>query len=86
MMVQRGYWMVSWFKKEFGLHEEQLAANQTFQPEMLFDELLAKVPAGSDGLMLQPYWSPSNGDGPKQSGAIIGFNEDHTRERIFIVR
>ena len=52
---------------------------------MLFDELLAKVPAGSDGLMLQPYWSPSNGDGPETRGAIIGFNEDHT-ERIFIVR
>ena len=47
--------------------------------ETLFDELLAKVPPGSDGLMLQPYWSPSNGDGPETRGAIIGFNEDHTR-------
>ena len=83
MMVQRGYWMVSWFKKEFGLHEEQLAANQNLQPEMLFDELLAKVPAGSDGLMLQPYWSPSNGDGPETRGAIIGFNEDHTRAHLY---
>jgi sugar (pentulose or hexulose) kinase len=49
----------------------------------LFDELLAKVPAGSDGLMLQPYWSPSNGDGPETRGAIIGFNEDHTRAHLY---
>ena len=83
MMVQRGYWMVSWFKKEFGLQEEQLAANQNLQPEVLFDKLLTKVPAGSDGLMLQPYWSPSNGDGPETRGAIIGFNEDHTRAHLY---
>jgi sugar (pentulose or hexulose) kinase len=83
MMVQRGYWMVSWFKREFGLQEEQLAADQNLLPETLFDELLAKVPAGSDGLMLQPYWSPSNGDGPETRGAIIGFNEDHTRAHLY---
>ena len=83
MMVQRGYWMVSWFKKEFGLLEEQLAADKDLSPETLFDELLAKVPAGSDGLMLQPYWSPSNGDGPETRGAIIGFNEDHTRAHLY---
>ncbi len=83
MMVQRGYWMVNWFKKEFGLQEEQLAAKHDQQPEELFDELLAKVPAGSEGLMLQPYWSPSNGDGPETRGAIIGFNEDHTRAHLY---
>ena len=83
MMVQRGYWMVSWFKKEFGLHEEQLAASQGISPESLFDELLAKVPPGCDGLMLQPYWSPSNGDGPETRGSIIGFNEDHTRAHLY---
>ena len=83
MMIQRGYWMVSWFKKEFGLQEEQLAKEKNLQPETLFDELLAKVPPGSDGLMLQPYWSPSNGDGPETRGAIIGFNEDHTRAHLY---
>ena len=33
--------------------------------------------------MLQPYWSPSNGDGPETRGAVIGFNEI-IQERIFI--
>ena len=83
MMVQRGYWMVSWFKKEFGLREEQLAESQGVSPESLFDDLLASVPAGSQGLMLQPYWSPSNGDGPETRGAIIGFNEEHTRAHLY---
>jgi sugar (pentulose or hexulose) kinase len=83
MMVQRGYWMVSWFKKEFGLREEQLAADQQVAPETLFDDLLKTVPAGSDGLMLQPYWSPSNGDGPETRGAIIGFSEQHTRAHLY---
>ncbi|MDG0968246.1 MAG: FGGY-family carbohydrate kinase [Porticoccaceae bacterium] len=83
MMVQRGYWMVSWFKKEFGLKEEQLAADQQVAPETLLDDLLKSVPTGSDGLMLQPYWSPSNGDGPETRGAIIGFTEAHTRAHLY---
>ena len=57
MMVRRGYWMVSWFKKEFGLREQRLAAERGVAPELLFDELLKAVPPGSMGLMLQPYWS-----------------------------
>ena len=83
MMVQRGYWMVSWFKQQFGLHETQLGEQQNIAPESLFDQLLAEVPAGSDGLMLQPYWSPSNGDGPETRGAIIGFTEAHTRAHLY---
>ena len=83
MMVQRGYWMVSWFKQEFGLHETQQGSQQKVSPESLFDQLLAEVPAGSDGLMLQPYWSPSNGDGPETRGAIIGFTESHTRAHLY---
>jgi len=83
MMVQRGYWMVSWFKQEFGLLETQQGEQQKVSPESLFDQLLADVPAGSDGLMLQPYWSPSNGDGPETRGAIIGFTEAHTRAHLY---
>jgi sugar (pentulose or hexulose) kinase len=33
--------------------------------------------------MLQPYWSPSNGDGPETRGAVIGFNEEHTRAHLY---
>jgi sugar (pentulose or hexulose) kinase len=84
MMVSRGFWMVSWFKKEFGLREQQLAREQGVSPESLFDDLLMAVPAGSDGLLLQPYWSGGpNTPGPEARGAIVGFSEVHTRAHIY---
>ena len=84
MIVQRGYWMVSWFKREFGLREQQLAAEQGIEPEVLFDDLLKQVPAGSMGLILQPYWNPGiRTPGPEAKGAMIGFGDVHTRAHIY---
>ena len=58
VMIYRGYWLVSWFKKEFG-HPEILMARKTgTAPEALFDRLIKDIPPGSMGLTLQPYWSP----------------------------
>jgi len=83
-MVHRGYWMVNWFKKEFGLREEQLAAKTNVAPETLFDDLLRQVPAGAMGLVLQPYWSSgANSEGPEAKGAMIGFGDVHTRAHIY---
>jgi sugar (pentulose or hexulose) kinase len=56
IMIYRGYWMVTWFKKEFGLREQHIADERGIEPEQLFDELVNQVPAGSMGLMLQPYY------------------------------
>jgi len=84
VMIQRGYWMVSWFKKEFGQREQRLADEQGVAPEVLFDELLEAVPPGSMGLVLQPYWSPGvSKPGPEAKGAIIGFGDVHTRAHIY---
>tara|TARA_A100001391_G_scaffold200603_2_gene185536 strand:+ start:2927 stop:4492 length:1566 start_codon:yes stop_codon:yes gene_type:complete len=84
MAVPRGYWMVSWFRREFGLREEQQAASQGVAPETLFDELLRSVPPGSMGLTLQPYWSGGLGNtGPEAKGAIIGFGDVHTRAHVY---
>ena len=84
MMVQRGYWMVSWFKQNFGLYEQQQAQEKGVAPESLFDDLLKQVPAGSMGLMLQPYWGGSQSEsGPEAKGAMIGFGEVHTRAHIY---
>jgi sugar (pentulose or hexulose) kinase len=83
-IVQRGYWMVNWFKREFGQPEQSLAAERGVKPEVLFDELLRQVPAGSMGLVLQPYWSPGlRIPGPEAKGAIIGFGDIHTRAHIY---
>lgn len=84
VQIFRGYWMVSWFKREFGLRERQLAADRGTEAEVLFDELVAEVPPGSMGLMLQPYWSPGvKMPGPEAKGAVIGFGDVHTRGHLY---
>jgi sugar (pentulose or hexulose) kinase len=83
-MVQRGYWMVNWFKREFGYREQRIAAERGIEPEVLFDDLLRQVPAGAMGLVLQPYWSPGvRIPGPEAKGAMIGFGDVHTRAHIY---
>ena len=84
LQIPRGYWMVSWFKQEFGQREARLAEEQGIEPEALFDELVNQVPPGSEGLVLQPYWSPGiKVPGPEARGAIIGFSDVHTRAHIY---
>jgi sugar (pentulose or hexulose) kinase len=83
VMVYRGFWMVSWFKKEFGLREQQIARERGVPPETLFDELIRDIPPGSMGLTLQPYWSPGINTDADAKGAIIGFGDVHTRAHIY---
>ena len=84
VMIYRGFWMVSWFKREFGLREQKLAEQKGIEPEALFDELVNAVPPGSMGLMLQPYWSPGvRQPGPEAKGSIIGFGDVHTRAHVY---
>ena len=82
--IYRGYWMVSWFKREFGLNEQRLASKRGVDTEDLFDDLINSVPPGSMGLVLQPYWSPGlKKPGPEAKGAIIGFGDIHTRSHMY---
>ncbi len=84
IQIYRGYWMVSWFKREFGEREQRIAADRGIEPEELFDELVNQVPAGSMGLVLQPYWSPGvKVPGPEAKGAVIGFGDVHTRAHLY---
>jgi len=82
IMIYRGFWMVNWFKQEFGQREMLKAKEQGVSPESLFDELVGQVPPGSMGLMLQPYWSPGLKN-LEAKGAIIGFGDVHTRAHIY---
>ena len=84
VQILRGYWMVRWFKEQFGDRELNAAAAAGVTPEALFDELVASVPPGSMGLMLQPYWSPGiRHPGMDAKGAIIGFGDVHTRAHLY---
>ncbi len=84
IQIYRGFWMVEWFKHQFGYREVQMANELGTQPEKLFDELVNSVPPGSQGLILQPYWSPGLREpGPEAKGAIIGFGDVHTRAHVY---
>jgi sugar (pentulose or hexulose) kinase len=84
VQVYRGYWMVNWFKEEFGHLEKRQAAESGLTPEQLFDKLVDEIAPGSMGLMLQPYWTPGvKTPGPEAKGAVIGFGDVHNRGHLY---
>ncbi len=84
VQIYRGFWMVSWFKEEFGQVEKKKAEELGIEAETLFDDLLQTVPPGAEGLILQPYWSPGlKIPGPEAKGAVIGFGDVHSRAHFY---
>lgn len=84
VMIYRGYWMINWFKKEFGHKEVELAKKLGKSAEELFDEMISAIPPGSMGLTLQPYWSPGvKIPGVEAKGAVIGFGDVHTKAHLY---
>ena len=80
--IFRGFWMISWFKKEFALKEVQEAQKRGVSPEEVMNEMLCKTKAGAMGLMVQPFWSPGMGE-KNAKGAIIGFGDVHKKEHMY---
>jgi sugar (pentulose or hexulose) kinase len=84
IQVYRGYWMVSWFKQEFGALEQLAADERGVEAETLLEEMVKGIPPGSLGLMLQPFWSPGlKYPGPEAKGAIIGFGDVHGKAHVY---
>ena len=84
VQVFRGFWMVNWFKEEFGFPERQAAETAGLAVEDLFEILSRDIPPGSMGLMLQPFWTPGiRSPGPEAKGAIIGFGDVHSRAHLY---
>ena len=81
--IMRGFWMVTWFKEQFGLKEKLEAEGAGVTPEMLFERIIREVPPGSMGLVLQPHWSPGPHMEQCAKGAIIGFGDVHTRGHLY---
>ena len=80
--ILRGYWMITWFKNEFAHKEVLKAEEKGVSPEEMLDILLEQAPAGSMGLMVQPYWSPGLKE-PVAKGAMIGFGDVHTKAHVY---
>ncbi|HLR17794.1 MAG TPA: FGGY-family carbohydrate kinase [Alcanivoracaceae bacterium] len=82
--VQRGYWMVNWFKNEFAYEQVEKARKLDQPAEVLFERFLEETPPGALGLTLQPFWNPGvRFPGPEAKGAIIGFGEAHTKAHVY---
>jgi sugar (pentulose or hexulose) kinase len=77
VLVFRGYWMISWFLREFAPAEREEAGRLGVPPQALLDRLLRCVPPGSLGLAALPPW------GPAAKGALVGLGEAHTRGHFY---
>lgn len=80
--IYRGYWLISWFKKEFAEKEVEQARLLGVSAEELLNRRLKEIPAGCDGLLFQPYFTP-NVTMPVARGAMIGFSDQHTRIHLY---
>lgn len=82
IQIFRGYWLISWFKKEFAAKECVEALERGCSPEEILNERLREIPPGCEGLILQPFWTPGVVT-PSAKGAIIGFSDAHSRIHIY---
>lgn len=82
VQVYRGYWMLSWFSKNFAGELIDESKIQKMAVEELLNKDLSKIAPGSDGLVLQPYWGPGLRR-PLAKGGIIGFSDIHTRAHLY---
>ncbi len=80
--IYRGFWLVSWFVKEFGADERAQAQVLGCSPEQLLDKYIEKLPPGCEGLLLQPYWTPG-AINPTSRGAVVGFADYHTHIHFY---
>jgi len=84
IQVHRGFWLVEWFRREFGAAEEAAALARGIDPVDVLDELLGQTPPGAMGLIFQPTLSPGvRIPGPEAKGAAIGFGDVHTRAHLY---
>ncbi|MDW7668524.1 MAG: FGGY-family carbohydrate kinase [Bacillota bacterium] len=80
--IYRGYWMVKWFEEEFAHEEIKIANGDTQKALNLLNGKLDKIPPGSEGLILQPFWGKELLR-PEARGSIIGFSDKHKKMHIY---
>lgn len=84
VQIFRGYWMVEWFKREFGQDVIRKAEQQGIKPEQLLEEKIRDIKPGCDGLLLQPFWTPGvKIPGPEARGSVVGFTDNHGRGHLY---
>ena len=83
LQVYSGFWLVSWFIKEFVTEEElSLAKKENISIEEYLNRQMDLIPPGNDGLVLQPYWYPALAR-PDAKGMISGFSFSHNKYNLY---
>ena len=82
IQIYRGYWMLTWFINNFCDEEKKQAEEEGVCVEEILDRHLTSIPAGSDGLFIQPYWSPGVAT-PNARGSMVGFMDRHSKYHIY---
>lgn len=80
--IRGGMWHISWFKDIIGEEFAAKAEREGRSVEQLLEAEAAKVPAGSDGLLVAPDWLAPATELYKK-GVMIGFDRRHTRGHIY---
>ena len=81
-MVFRGMWTARWFANQFARDLVGVAAESGRPVEALLCDEAEEVPAGSDGVVVWPRWSPSL-QYPEEVGSCLGLRETHSRGHLF---
>ena len=81
-MLFRGMWTAAWFARNFGGELRPAAEERGLPIEALLCEEAGRVPAGSEGVMTFPRWSPTL-QSPAETGTVTGVREVHTRAHLF---
>lgn len=82
VQIFRGYWMISWFKNNFAKHLEPKALELGKSLEEVMNAEIEAIPAGCEGLVLQPFWQGGITN-PEARGSVIGFSDFHTRAHVY---
>ncbi len=82
IQIYRGLWMTRWYLDNFGANDIIESQKLGISPEEYLNRKIQEVPAGCDGLVLQPYWGPGL-KRPNAKGSIIGFSGVHTRFHLY---
>jgi sugar (pentulose or hexulose) kinase len=80
--IYRGYWLLSWFKREFAAKETVEAKTLGISAEALLNRRLQEIKPGCEGLIMQPYFTPGV-NMPFAKGSVIGFSDVHTRIHLY---
>ncbi len=81
--LKAGFTTVNWFMDEIAAPESQIAAKKGAKPEEVLEREIRKIPPGSLGLLVQPYWNPPFHRDEWARGTVLGFTLAHRRAHLY---